>query len=58
MKKAIYLILAFFMISTLAACSNTVIGNDGLIEKAREEISVSGAETIDIMIAGSVADEF
>ena len=54
MRKVVYLLFTFFMLSILSGCGNTVIGHDGLIGKAREEISVSDAETIGIMIAGSV----
>lgn len=54
MRKVAYFLLAFFIISILSGCGNTVIGSDGLIEKAREEIPVSNAKTVEIVIAGSV----
>lgn len=36
----------------LAGCTPKIVGNDGIIEKAREEINISDVDTIELTIAG------
>jgi hypothetical protein len=43
------LLIAFF---ALSACGKTLKGTDALIEKAREEIPISDADTIEMQYAG------
>lgn len=53
MKKIILIFLSFVSIVVLCACNRTVTGYDGLVEKAREEINISDADTIEIIIGGT-----
>ena len=53
MKKIILIFLSFVFIAVLCACNRTVTGYDGLVEKAREEINISDAGTIEITIGGT-----
>lgn len=52
MKKNLYAVLAAVMILTLTACGRTMKSTDDLIKKARKEIPISDADTIDIEYAG------
>lgn len=52
MKKLLSAALAAVMILTLAACGRTMKSTDDLIKKARKEIPISDADTIDIKYAG------
>lgn len=52
------LFAGLLFIVIFAGHNQKIVGYDGLIEKAREEISVYGADSIDLMIAGeSVIDD-
>ena len=53
MRKILLIILSFVLIAGLCACNRTVTGYDGLIGKAREEINMADADTIEITIAGT-----
>lgn len=58
MKKVFYAIMALLMIFSLSGCDSKIEGEQGLIDRAREEINVADANTIDIEIAGvSEVDE-
>lgn len=57
MKKSITLILLLILVLALVGCSSTLTAPDELIEKAREEIPISDAESIDIQIVGSTEKE-
>ena len=58
MKRIIYIILTCILCFSLAGCTKTYKGTDGLIEKAREEIPISDADTMDIQYGGmSVIDD-
>lgn len=48
------MLFVLLMMGMPSGCGHAVIGHDGLIERARKEISVSSAETIEMKIAGSV----
>jgi len=53
MKKLIAFALALVCVLGLAGCGErTYKGTDALIEKARKEIPVSGADTIEVQYAG------
>ncbi|MGN0553598.1 MAG: lipoprotein [Oscillospiraceae bacterium] len=52
MKKLLSAALAAVMILSLAACGRTMKTTDDLIKKARKEIPISDADTIDIVYAG------
>lgn len=53
MKKVIALVLAMVCVLGLASCSTgTYKGTDELMEKARKELPISDADTIDIQYAG------
>lgn len=51
MKKLIALILIFVCAFSLTGCSR-VKGEEGLIAKARKEINLAEADTVDMVIAG------
>ena len=51
MKKLIAFFLIFSCVLCLAGCSK-VVGEEGLIAKARKEINNAEADTIDMVIAG------
>ena len=53
MKKILIPLYVIICIFFLAGCSDTLTGEDDLINKAREEIPVADADTIDLIIAGS-----
>lgn len=57
MKKIFMLPCIFICIFFAAGCCNKLTGEDDLIKKAREEIPVADADTIDLIIAGSNAIE-
>lgn len=57
MRKIFEIILLVFVVCSFAGCSSTIKGDNGLIEKAREEIPLSNAATTEIQIAGSVASD-
>ena len=50
MKNIICVLLVFLLV--LTGCSSKIVGSDGLIKKAREEINVADADTIELTIAG------
>ena len=52
MKKIISIAAACLLCFSLAACAKTYKGTDELMEKAREEIPISDADTIDMQYAG------
>lgn len=52
MKKVFYAITALLIILSLSGCNSKIEGEQGLIDRAREEINVADADTIDIEIAG------
>lgn len=52
MKRVISLILICILCLSLIGCVKTYRGTDALIEKAREEIPISDADTIDMQYAG------
>ena len=52
MKRIICIISACVLCFSLAGCAKTYKGTDGLIEKAREEIPISDADTIDMQYGG------
>lgn len=56
MKKTIVLLLAALSLAALLGCQNSLKGTDALIQKAREEIPISDAETIAIQYAGCCGD--
>jgi len=53
MKKLLIFIFSIMMLFSFSACSKTLNGEDGIIEKVREEISLADAENIEIKIIGS-----
>lgn len=57
MKKRTSILLASILILSLTSCQKTLRGTDALIEKAREEIPFSNAETIKIQYAGECHKE-
>ena len=52
MKRIICIILACLLCFSLAGCAKTYKDTDELIQKAREEIPVSDADTIDMQYGG------
>lgn len=52
MKRAFSLLLCLALTLSLAGCARTYNGTDELIKKAREEIPISDAATVDIQYAG------
>ena len=59
MKKLIAVILAlcvFVSIFLLSGCNSKISGNDGLINKARQEINISNADSAEMQIIGSNKD--
>lgn len=54
MKKLCIIVLVIMMLLSLVGCKSTLTSPDGLIEKAREEIPISEATTIDMQIVGSI----
>lgn len=52
MKKLYYVLCIVILIPFLAACNRKIEGNNGLISKAREELTARSDEKIDIKIAG------
>lgn len=55
MKRIICIVLACILCFSLEGCAKTYKGTDGLIEKAREEIPVSDADTADMQYGGMCA---
>ena len=53
MKRLLCFLFLFTFCFSLFGCAKVYSGNDGLIQKAREEIPHADADTVDIMIAGS-----
>ena len=47
-----YVILALLIVFSLSGCGGKIVGEQGLIDKARDEINIADANTIDIEIAG------
>ncbi len=52
MKKIISIVAVYLLCLGFAACAKTYHGTDELIEKARQEITVSDSDTVDIKYAG------
>lgn len=52
MKKILAIVLALTCLLGLVGCSAKIRGTDELIEKAREELPVSDADTIELHYAG------
>lgn len=52
MKRVITIALVCLLCFILVGCAKTYKGTDELIEKARKEISISDADTIDMQYAG------
>ena len=52
MKRIIVMILCLMMALSLSSCGKTLKGTEGLIEKARKEIPISDADSIDMQYAG------
>ncbi len=52
MKKLITIVLLLTFVLSFAGCSSTIKGTEELIEKAREELPVSNADTIALKYAG------
>lgn len=48
------LVISIMLMLLLCSCTKTYNGHDGLVEKAREEISLADIENVEIMIAGSI----
>lgn len=57
MNKIKVILMAITLLLSFAGCKSTLTAPDGLIAKAREEIPVADADTIDIKIVGSVEKE-
>lgn len=56
-KKYFFTLITIVLLFSLVGCKNTLTAPDGLIAKAREEIPVAEADTIDIRIVGSIEKE-
>ena len=52
MKAKSFICVLVILLLILSGCSPKIVGNDGLIKKAREEINVADADTIELTIAG------
>lgn len=52
MKIKSLICVSVILLFILTGCNQKIVGSDGLIEKAREEINVSDADTIELTIAG------
>lgn len=52
MKRILALILCLMTVLSLSACGNTLKGTEELIQKAREEMPISNADSIDLQYAG------
>lgn len=52
MKKVLSLLCIVLCLVALSGCDKTIKGDTGLIDKARDEITISDADTIDLVIAG------
>ena len=52
MKRIINIVLIFMLSLSLAGCAKTYHGTDELMEKARKEIPISEADTVDMQYAG------
>lgn len=52
MKKLIALVLALTLMFSMVGCSK-IVGNEGLIAKARKEINIANADSIELVIAGA-----
>lgn len=58
MKRVITIALVCLLCFSLVGCAKTYKGTDELIEKARKEIPISDADTIDMQYAGmSIVDD-
>ena len=57
MRKITSIILIFLLCFSLVGCSKTYHGTDELMEKAREEIPISNADTVDIQYAGMCGED-
>ena len=53
MKRLFCFLLLFTFCFSLFSCAKVYSGNEGLIQKAREEIPLADADHVDIIIAGS-----
>lgn len=52
MRKMMSILFIFILAFSFAGCQKTIKGTNELIEKAREEIPISDADTIEIKYAG------
>ena len=52
MKRIINIVLIFLLCLSLSGCAKTYHGTDELMAKARKEIPISDADTIDMQYAG------
>ena len=52
MRKVAGYVGVVLLLCLLASCSSTLKGTDALMEKARQELAVSDAETIELQYAG------
>ena len=57
MKRYISIVLLCLLCVSLSACAKIYNGTDELIDKAREEIPISDADTTDIQYAGMCAKD-
>lgn len=57
MKKILFTLITIVLLFSLVGCKNTLTAPDGLIAKAREEIPIAEADTIDIKIVDSIEKE-
>jgi hypothetical protein len=56
MKRTLSMFLLMMMLFPLAGCKETLNGVDELIEKAREEIPIAEADTVELRYAGACED--
>lgn len=57
MKKIISIIVITLLCLNLAGCAKTYHGTDELMEKARQEIPISDADTIEMQYAGMCGED-
>lgn len=57
MKKVVSILLIFILMLSFSGCRSTLKDKDDLIEKAREVIPISDAESIDIQYVGQCTKE-
>ena len=57
MKKTICFVVITLLCFSLAGCAKTYHGTDELMEKARQEIPISDADTIEMQFAGMCGED-